>query len=223
MKECCICYSTLYLYEVIFIKLIDLSHKLYNDILVYSGDSAFKLYQERFLDIDSFNGYRLETGLHVGTHIDCASHLTDVSIKINDISIDKFMGNGVLIDARGKNTITADDIDSIQIERDSIVLILSGTDKYFGQERYYKDFPLLTVDAAELLISHGIKMLGIDWFSPDKFPFETHKLLFRNDILILENLTNLEQLIDVDKFVVTAFPLNIPAEASLVRAVAAIH
>lgn len=62
--------------------------------------------------------------------------------------------------------------------------------------------------------------IGMDMPKPDNYPFEIHKLLFNNDIFIIENLTNLDKLKGVDNFQVIAFPLRIKAEASVVRAVA---
>lgn len=202
--------------------ILDLTQKLYNNIPVMSGDNPFRLVQDRFLTTHGYNGYRLETGLHVGTHIDCASHLTTNPILISDIPLDRFMGKGVLIDARGKKIITADDYADTVIEQGSIVLVLTGTDKLFGQETYFTDIPLIDESFAELMVARRIKMLGIDYFSPDKYPFVIHKMLFNADVLIMENLTNLESLTDVDSFTVIAMPLNIPAEASLVRCVAAV-
>ena len=202
-----------------FMKIIDLTQKLYDNIPVMAGDNEFRLFQDRFLAVDSYNGYRLETGLHVGTHIDTASHLTDNPVQICDIPLDRFTGNGVLIDARGKDVITAADFSDTEIQRDDIVLVLTGTDKHFGQPCYFTDIPLMDESFAELMVSRGVKMVGIDYFSPDKFPFKTHKILFAHDILVMENLTNLDQLLNLN-FTVTALPLKLAAEASLVRAAA---
>lgn len=63
-------------------------------------------------------------------------------------------------------------------------------------------------------------MLGIDMPSPDFPPFPVHKLLLSNGIFILENLTGLQQLLNIDTFEVFAVPLKIYAEASLTRAYA---
>ena len=203
-------------------KIIDLTQKLYDNVPVMAGDDKFRLYQNRFLDGNGYNGYRLETGLHVGTHIDTASHLTDNPVQICDIPLDRFTGSGVLIDARGKETITAADFGDVKIQRDDIVVVLTGTDQYFGQPRYFTDIPLMDESFAELMVSHGVKMVGIDYFSPDKYPYKTHKILFANDILVMENLTNLDQLLNLN-FTVTALPLKLAAEASLVRAAAFIE
>jgi kynurenine formamidase len=62
-------------------------------------------------------------------------------------------------------------------------------------------------------------MLGMDMPAPDYFPFDFHKELLTNGIFLLENLTNLQELLGVNDFEVIALPLKIAAEASFVRAV----
>ena len=71
-----------------------------------------------------------------------------------------------------------------------------------------------------LAIENNIKMIGFDMPSPDRFPFESHKMLLKNEIFILENLCNIEKLLNAKEFKIAAFPLKIEAEGSLVRAVA---
>jgi len=63
----------------------------------------------------------------------------------------------------------------------------------------------------------------MDLPSPDKYPFEIYKKLLNNDILIIENMTNISKLLTVNKFDIIAFPLKIKAEASMTRVVAKIN
>jgi kynurenine formamidase len=63
-------------------------------------------------------------------------------------------------------------------------------------------------------------MVGMDMPSPDKYPFEIHKLLFDNGIYIIENLMNLDKLLGIKKFEVIALPLKIKADSSIARVVA---
>ncbi|MFA6535332.1 MAG: hypothetical protein WCS92_03690 [Candidatus Babeliales bacterium] len=65
-------------------------------------------------------------------------------------------------------------------------------------------------------------MIGIDFFSPDKYPFETHKIFFENNILIIENLTNLESLEEIKNFTVIALPLKTETDSALARVIAII-
>lgn len=71
-----------------------------------------------------------------------------------------------------------------------------------------------------MLVRKRVKMIGLDTPSPDKIPFEIHKYLFQNNILIIENLTNLEKLIDGENFEVIALPLKIRADSSIARVIA---
>ena len=66
----------------------------------------------------------------------------------------------------------------------------------------------------------GIKIIGIDSPSPDRSPYEIHKLLMKNDILIIENLTNLAELTSHEEFDVIALPTKFDTEAAPVRVVA---
>ena len=81
---------------------------------------------------------------------------------------------------------------------------------------------MVDLSLCKFLLSKKVKMLGIDMPSPDRFPFEVHKFLFKNRIFILENLTNLDRLIGVKEFEIIAFPVKIKADSSMTRAVARI-
>ena len=70
------------------------------------------------------------------------------------------------------------------------------------------------------MIELGVKIVGMDTPSPDRPPFAIHKLLFKNDILIIENLTNLEELLAHPQFDVIALPAKFDIEAAPVRVVA---
>jgi kynurenine formamidase len=72
------------------------------------------------------------------------------------------------------------------------------------------------------MVERKIKILGMDTPSPDKPPFSVHKLLLKSKIFILENLTNMEELLEAKKFEVIALPLKIKADSSISRVVARI-
>ncbi len=63
-------------------------------------------------------------------------------------------------------------------------------------------------------------MPGLDTPSPGTYPFEAHKFLLQNCVMVLENLTSLEKPLNVSKFEVIAFPLKICADSFITRAVA---
>ena len=86
--------------------------------------------------------------------------------------------------------------------------------------RTYRDFPEVAPEFARELVSLGVSIIGLDTPSPDRSPFEVHKILLAAQVPIIENLTNLEALVAVDEFDVVALPAKLQCEAAPVRVVA---
>ncbi|MDQ2085186.1 cyclase family protein [Herbivorax sp. ANBcel31] len=200
--------------------IVDLSHTIEKSMPVYPGDKNVDIYFDKCLKANGYNVSVVSMGMHSGTHIDTPLHLLDSDDLINSYNLDRFYGKGVLLDVRGQKIIKMNHSYSESIEENSIVLLYTGFDKNYGKEIYYTKHPVVDFKLAEFFIQKKIKMLGIDMPSPDKYPFEIHKMLFKNNILLLENMTNLNSLLHIKNFEITALPLKIKAEASPVRAVA---
>ena len=201
-------------------RIIDLTHTITPETPVYPGDRPLRLFQERFLHADGFNAFRLETNMHAGTHIDCPPHMTPSRAMACELPLEKFCGEGRLIDARGKTAVTAGDVGGISVNAGDVVLVLTGFDVFYGQSRYYAEHPVIDESLAALLIERKVGMLGVDCPSPDVSPYPVHKLLLSNGIPIIENLTNLSALLGVKRFTLLGFPLKLEAEASLARVAA---
>lgn len=204
-------------------RIVDLSQPIYHEMPVHPMDEPVSLTQTKFLQPNGFNGFRLETGLHAGTHMDAPSHLMDSPITIGDIPLERCVGRGRLLDVRGIETITAAHGEHAPIEPGDIVLLYTGFDRHYGEPAYYREHPLVDASFGQLLVERGAAAVGMDLFSPDKMPYPFHTLLMSQGMPILENLTHLEQLLSVPHFTVVALPLNMAAEASPVRVVALIE
>lgn len=203
-------------------KYIDLSHNITHDMPVHPYDDKVKLYQDKFLDQDKYVSYKLESAMHSGTHIDTPMHLTDSENYINDIPLDRFVGRGVLLDVRNESIIKYKDTYSNLVKEDDIVLLFTGHSDKYGTDEYFEKHPIVDKELAYFFTDKKIKMIGMDLPSPDSYPFDIHQIFFDNNILIIENLTNLSELVAVKEFDFMAFPLKIRAEASMIRAVAVI-
>ena len=204
-------------------KLIDLTHTITSKIPVFQGDDPVELEQIRFLGKDGFSNFRLSTGMHVGTHVDGMMHMVPDERLISDFPLERFCGNGILIDVRGEALVLFREEFRNMIRKDDIVVFYSGWDRFFGTSNYFTDYPDLSPGLGQFLADRKVKMVAIDWPSPDHYPYEVHHILFKNNIHILENLTNLDQLLDVSQFEINAFPLKINADSSIVRAVARVN
>lgn len=201
--------------------LIDLTHLFTSDMPVYPGDPCVEFYQSCNIKTDGITDHTLKTCMHVGTHIDAPLHMIEGGAKICDITLDRCQGRGVLIDARGHNLIDTDLLQNISLQTGDIVLLYTGWGTKFRDPDYFKDWPIPTESFAQACVDAKISMLGMDVAGPDlDEPFPIHKILLGNDVLIAENLTNLDRLLDQKNFTIRAYPMKYDADAAPVRLVA---
>ena len=195
--------------------LIDLSRKIEAGMPVYPGDPAATLEKIKSVEKDHYTLYWWQTSLHAGTHMDAPMHLLDDPRRICDLSLERMTAPGVLLTDMEK-------IPETEIPMGAAVLIETGMDALYGTEAYYRNHPAVSQELCEYLIARKVAMVGVDAPSPDHVPFPVHKRLMEEGIPILENLTNLH-LLRGKQFTLIAFPLNIAAEGSPVRAIATIQ
>ena len=193
--------------------ILDLSHKLTDHTPAYPGDPAFRLVKRE--GTTGYVSYEISGCLHSGTHVDLPMHLLFGVSTCADFPLERFYGDGQVLDVRGKKVITAADF---ELKSGHIPLFFTNWDKTFGKPEYFTAHPSLDMSAAEKIVAAGVTLIGLDFPSPDALPFTVHLYLLEHDICIVENLTGLEHLKTPFKF--SAIPLALEAEASLVRAVA---
>jgi len=201
---------------------IDLTHIFDTDMPVYPGDPIPELVQIADLHKEGYTDYQIKTGMHVGTHMDAPLHMLEGGKWLSDITVEKFIGKGCLIDARGASVVSADFLEKSGAKKDDIVLVMTGFSEKYRQPEYYEKYPEIGEDFAGKAIELGVKIVGMDTPSPDRPPFKVHKLLLGKEILIIENLTNLKSLIDAKDFEIFALPAKLHTEAAPVRVIAKI-
>ena len=202
--------------------LIDLSLPITNLMPVYNGDLPPRLQKVNELTRDGFNNFYLSAGMHVGTHIDGSMHLTQSGKFINEVPLERCIGIGCILNVVGKNIIPLIPEYELLIQPQSIVLLYTGMSRLFGSKEYFNDYPTVSRELAQLFVKRRVKMICLDSPSPDRYPFDIHKILLENDILIAENLINIDKLVSIKNFEVIALPLNIHADSSPARIIARI-
>ncbi|MBI5227826.1 cyclase family protein [Candidatus Micrarchaeota archaeon] len=200
-------------------KYIDLTHTFSANMPVYPGDPLSEL---KRIDKDRIVDHQLTTGMHVGTHMDAPLHMIAGGKRLSEFDVGKFIGNGVLIDARNKEQVDVDSLDKIRIRDHDIVIIWTGFSEKFRTkpEEYYAKYPSISEELAKKFVELGVKIVGMDTPSPDRAPYKVHKILLEKEILIIENLTNVERLVGIKKFEIIALPAKFDTEAAPVRVIA---
>ncbi len=108
-----------------------------------------------------------------------------------------------------------------KITRGARIIVRTGWDKVFPQERYFTDYPGLSPDACAYLAERGIACLALDMPSVYGGDYvAVHHALLGAEVLIVEGLTRLEDLSSEQVFL-CALPLRIRGrDGSPCRAIA---
>ena len=199
---------------------IDLTHKFTAQMPVYPGDSKPELVELDSVEEKGFSHYEIKTGMHVGTHMDAPAHMLQGGKLLSEFDASRFIGRGHLADARGHASITTKSLIGLDINEGDIVLVMTGWYKKFKDNDYFAKYPEITEEFAKEMVNLGVSIVGLDTPSPDTAPFNIHKLLLGKEILIIENLTNLEELLYHKNFEVYALPAKFESEAAPCRVVA---
>ncbi|SET76491.1 Kynurenine formamidase [Natronincola peptidivorans] len=208
-------------------KIIDLTQMMHADMPVFPGTEKPIFYPANTLEKDGFIETKLSLYSHTGTHIDAPGHMLLGGKLLNQLEISHFIGKATVLDVSTmeKKEISKEDLLKYEDKiKDLDYLILkTGWSKYWGEEKYFDGFPSLTVEAAAWLTGFNLKGIGIDTISIDDMKtttFPNHYKLFENNMIVIENLTNLD-LIKEEIFIFSCFPLNYEnADGSPVRAIA---
>jgi kynurenine formamidase len=183
-----------------------------------------------------YSAYRYSAAEHGGTHIDAPVHFAKGRNTVDEIPLAQLMGPGIVIDITKKcennpdYLITESDFKDWEqrngkIAAGTIVLLHTGFGKFYPDRKEYLGtegrgagavanlhFPGLDPAAARWLSQNrNIKAIGLDTASIDYGKsrlFESHRILFANDIPAFENVANLDKL-PARGFSVIALPMKI--------------
>lgn len=172
------------------VKIKHKSHKKSRFLLRYIGMPFNKLPK-------GFVGWADDTikrmGVHSVTHIDAPWHYgpmtgTSKSMTIDELPLDWFYGDGVVIDMTHKKDmelITKEDLqnyvqdNNIQINEGTIVLIRTDGDSLIGTKDYSSSGTGVSGEATEWLIDQGVHVMGIDQWGWDRPLAKTAKLALK--------------------------------------------
>lgn len=167
---------------------------------------------------------------HSGTHLDAPYHFIKDGATIDEVPLEKTLGDAVYIDVSDKKhdkTITAAMLkkrlqqDQSEVREGDIVLIRAWDGEWSGPG--FDDAGGLGASAAKWLAECKIKSVGIDLGNIDAgndMTRPSHMLLLGKGIGIMENLFNLDQL-SKKRFFFAGIPLKIKGmTGSPIRAIA---
>jgi arylformamidase len=180
---------------------------------VWPGDPLVQLTRKSHQSRDKTHTVRvtaIEMGSHTGTHMDAPFHMIDGGKHLGDFPLDVLIGKATVFEipsARSIGRTQLEEFDWTGIER---VLLKTENSKHWNDGKFYEEFVYLEPDGAQFLVERGVRLVGIDYLSIDKFQSESHPshfVLLKKNIVLLEGL-NLNAVLQ-GNYTIFALPLNI--------------
>ena len=153
--------------------------------------------------------------LHTGTHVESALHTIENGEAIDEVALDRVIGEAVVLDLTPTEPMQIIDVadleeanERLEASGESIKpgdILLLRTDwaqRHIGTQRYFKESSGLTEEAAKVIVDRTPKSVGCDFFEEPAArqprwtadQFVVHGAILGADIPLIEGLVNLRDL-----------------------------
>ncbi len=208
-------------------RIYDISIPISPDMPVYPGDP--KVHLEPVLQIgngDNANVSRITMGDHTGTHVDPPVHFIPGGNTVDNLDLNTLFGTARVVDMTGViGAITPEDLERAKLPMPIPRLLFKTRNSgAWGREGFDRDYVGISWDAAQWLVDHKVRLVGIDYLSVELYQAahpNTHRTLLGAGVIIVEGL-NLKEVPPGD-YTLVCLPLKIkngdggPARAILLE------
>lgn len=186
--------------------LIDVSHVVEEGMITYQGLPGPRINdhlsreasREHYAPGTEFHIGRIEMVANTGTYVDAPFHRFSGGKDLADLPLSSLANlEGVVVrTGSGPRAIGNEHFQDRDLAGKA-VLVHTGWSKHWRTEQYFNGHPFLTADAARFLVEAGAVLVGIDSLNiddTDDGSRPVHSTLLRNEIPVVEHLTNLAAL-----------------------------
>jgi arylformamidase len=177
------------------VPIYDITVPISNELPTWPDDPSVQLTVWRSLSSgDPANVSMLNFGAHTGTHVDAPAHFIEGAAKIEALPLDVLIGAAQVIEVPHHMTVIDEKFALDQCAPGTTRILFKTRNSAFWNEenpQFHTDFTYLDVKAAQGLVERGIKLVGIDYLSIEKYDssnHETHRALLSHGVVILEGL-----------------------------------
>lgn len=172
-------------------EIIDISWPIESSMTEYKDAKSVKIDAIKKMEKDGARAAHVSMNNHTGTHIDAPAHFLPDGSTIDVINLSTCIGRCRVIDCTAiKTAISAEDLVSIPIQSDEIVLFKTANSFHATTDSFDYNFIYLAASGAEYLSEKNIKAVGIDYLGIERNQpgHETHTILMKKNIPIIEGL-----------------------------------
>ncbi len=175
-------------------QLVDISMPLNASTPIWPGSPGFSSRSHLSLASgDVANATLLGLDAHCGTHVDAPRHFVASGATIDEVGLSALIGPAFVADVSGGDVVDAAALEACQVpEGTDRLLLRTDNASRPGLEHapFLEDYVALTADAARWVVRRGIRLVGIDYLSIQRYsdPPDVHEILLGAGVLILEGL-----------------------------------
>jgi arylformamidase len=193
-------------------KIYDITVSISHNLPVYPGDPGIQIKRTMSLEAgDMASVSHLSFGTHTGTHVDPPSHFVPGGAALDQLPLEVLIGPARVVDTGDVKVIDAAVIERAELNGVTRVLFKTRNSRLWQEASEFAEaFVYVGTDAAERLVERGVRLVGIDYLSVEKFNFEqptTHLVLLEHNVIIVEGL-NLSEVAPGD-YELICLPLKI--------------
>src|SRR6185369_5419698 len=159
----------------------DVSVPIVAGMPVWPSDPPLKLTSQSHLSRDKSHTVQvtnIEMGSHTGTHIDAPFHFVPNGRKLHEIPIEQLVGPVTVIQIAGVPSISRKHLEAVNWNNIQRVLFKTDNSEHWNDGAFYESFVYLEPDAAQFLADSGVRVVGIDYLSIDRYQSSQHSVHF---------------------------------------------
>ena len=173
----------------------DLSVPLSVELPTYPGDPGICIKDwSKLANGDGANVSALSFGAHTGTHVDAPAHFIEGAKKVDSLALDVLIGEAQVIEVHEEKRVIDEEFVTANCPPGTTRVLFKTRNSAFWTgdfTDFRTDFTYVDLRAAQALLERGVKLVGIDYLSVEKFnskEHEVHRALLSHEVIILEGL-----------------------------------
>jgi arylformamidase len=153
---------------------------------------------------------RLDLTTHSGTHVDAPAHFVSGGATVDTLALEILIGKARVVELPGRERVDRPDLEALDLRDDLRVLLKTRMSGQLLKPGYQQDHVYLTGDAALYLAQAGLKLVGFDYLSIDRFgdtSYPAHRALLGAGVVVVEGLDLSE--VEPGEYDMTCLPLRV--------------